>query len=69
MERVRVESRSVVSIGYDPVAARLEVECNGGRVYQYLHVPAAAYRLLLQAPSIGQFMNREIKPRFKAIPI
>jgi hypothetical protein len=69
MERVRVESRSVVSVGYDPVAARLEVEFQGGRVYQYLHVPAAAYRLLLKAPSIGQFVNREIKPRFKAVQV
>jgi len=28
-------------------------------------VPVAAYRLLLQAPSIGEFVNRVIKPRFE----
>jgi len=29
-------------------------------------VPVAAYRLLLRAPSIGEFVNKQIKPRFRA---
>ena len=69
MERATVESRSVVSVGYDARAFTLEIEFHNGRVYRYLHVPAAAYRLLLQAPSIGEFVNRQVKPRFEAIEV
>jgi hypothetical protein len=66
MERTPVESRSIVSVGYDEAAFELEIEFHNGRVYRYSHVPAAAYRLLLQAPSIGQYVNTVIKPRFEA---
>lgn len=69
MERTAVDSSSVVSVGYDPRAFMLEIEFQGGRVYRYLQVPAAAYRLLLQAPSIGEFVNRQIKPRFEAVEV
>jgi lysyl-tRNA synthetase class 2 len=66
MERRPVSSTSIVSVGYDPKAATLEIEFQGGRVYRYRHVPVAAYRLLLQAPSVGDYVNRVIKPRFDA---
>lgn len=66
MQRQSVPSTSILSVGYDGAAHRLEIEFHGGRVYQYEHVPAAAYRLLLQAPSIGEYVNSVIKPRFKA---
>ena len=55
-----------MSVGYDALTHELEVEFQGGRVYRYAHVPAAAFRLLLQAPSIGEFVNSVIKPRFDA---
>lgn len=66
VERTPVQSSSVASVGYDPAQAELEIEFSNGRIYRYLHVPAAAYRLLLQAPSIGEYVNRVIKPRFEA---
>jgi KTSC domain len=66
MERVPVKSSSVVSVGYDAVAAELEIEFHNGRVYRYAEVPVAAYRLLLQARSIGEYVNTVIKPRFTA---
>lgn len=66
MERTPVESSSVLSVGYDRVTCELEIEYLNGRTYRYLLVPPAAYRLLMQAPSIGEFVNREIKPRFEA---
>ena len=64
MERHAVESESVVSVGYDEGVHELEIEFQGGRVYRYVEVPIAAYRLLLQAPSIGKYVNTVIKPRF-----
>ena len=66
MERTPVESRSIASVGYDRVTSELEIEFLNGKTYRYLLVPPAAYRLLLQAPSIGQYVNRVIKPRFTA---
>jgi hypothetical protein len=66
MKRVRVQSSSVASVGYDGARYVLELEYRNGKVYQYLNVPAAAHRLLLQAPSIGEFVNSVIKPRFEA---
>ncbi len=59
-------SSSVASVGYDATRFELEIEFRNGRVYRYLQVPAAAYRLLLQAPSIGEYVNTVIKPRFEA---
>jgi hypothetical protein len=66
MERMMVESRSVSAIGYDPATFELEIEFRNGRTYRYQQVPEAAYRLLLQAPSLGEFVNKQIKPRFDA---
>jgi hypothetical protein len=66
MERVRVDSTSIVSVGYDPAVHVLEVEFQGGRVYRYRDVPEAVHRLLLRAPSIGEFVNRIVKPKFDA---
>jgi len=65
MNRVPVDSASVASVGYDAEEFVLEVEFQNGRVYRYLDVPAAAHRLLLQAPSIGDYVNAVIKPRFE----
>jgi len=66
MKRIAVDSSSVSSIGYDSATFELEVEYRNGRCYRYLQVPVAAYRLLLRAPSIGEFLNKQIKPRFEA---
>ena len=65
MKRTPVESSSVASVGYDAVSCELEIEYRNGRSYRYLQVPPAAYRLLFQAPSIGEYVNRVIKPRFE----
>jgi len=66
MKRIAVDSSSVTQIGYDPATWELEVAFRSGRTYRYQQVPVAAYRLLLQAPSIGRFVNEQIKPRFEA---
>ena len=66
MQRAPVASSSVASVGYDDTAFELEIEFHNGRVYRYSRVPVAAYRLLLQARSIGEYVNTVIKPRFEA---
>jgi lysyl-tRNA synthetase class 2 len=66
MERQPVDSSSIASVGYDDRSFELDIEYKNGRIYRYSQVPAAAYRLLLRAPSIGQYVNQVIKPRFEA---
>lgn len=66
MQRKPVSSSSLRSVGYDETAHVLDLEFHNGRVYRYRNVPAAVHRLLLLAPSLGQFVNQQIKPRFEA---
>ena len=69
LERVTVNSSSIAAVGYDPARFVLEVEYVGGRIYRYLDVPPAVYRLLLKAPSAGYFVNTVVKPRFDCIRV
>ena len=68
MRRLAVQSEAVSSVGYDGKARTLAVEFREGQVYEYLEVPETIYRELLQAESIGNYVNTAIKPRFRVRP-
>lgn len=59
-------SSVIADIEYDAGMCTLTVEFRSGRVYQYIGVPPATYRALLNAPSLGAYLNTEIKPRYLA---
>ena len=61
MDRQSVSSSNLASVGYDPGSETLEVEFNNGRVYQYYNVPQFMYERLMEAGSIGTFLNSQIK--------
>jgi hypothetical protein len=65
MHRTPVDSRSVSSIGYDPTKRVLEVEFRPHRVYRYFDVPDDVYEHLMHAPSIGRYVNYNIKEHFR----
>jgi hypothetical protein len=65
MYRRAVESTAVVSVGYDKTQRILEVEVEGGVVYQYLEVPAREYFALLAADSTGRYYNQQIKATYE----
>jgi hypothetical protein len=65
MRRARVKSASLTSVGYDARRRRLEVEFSRDSIYRYFDVPAAVYRGLLAAPSLGAHLNRHIKPVYR----
>ncbi len=65
MERQRVDSSSVRSVGYDGESHTLEVEFRNGGVYDYLDVPEAEARRLRRADSLGRYLNTRIKPRYR----
>jgi hypothetical protein len=64
MQRARVQSSTIVSVGYDEEQQILEIVFTGGRVYHFLEVPPERVLSLLRAESKGRFFNAEIKPYF-----
>ena len=65
MERKPVSSSNVAEIGYDEPRRVLEVLFKTGNVYQYFDVPPQEYQALMQASSLGQYLNANIKGRFR----
>jgi hypothetical protein len=65
LQRNPVTSSNVQSVGYDGATTVLEVEFANGSVYQYFDVPQVMYDGLLSAPSVGSFLNANIKGHFR----
>lgn len=64
MERKRVSSSNIRSIGYDEKTRTLEVEFNHGGVYQYANVPPEIYRRFTSASAIGSFFKDNIEENY-----
>lgn len=62
MERQEVKSSNIRSIGYE--SGRLHVEFSSGAVYEYSGVPAEEHKALVEAPSIGAYFARNIRPKY-----
>jgi len=58
-----VNSSCVVKLRYDTQGQRLDIVYAEGKPYEYFHVPRSKYRALMRAPSKGEFVNLEIKPK------
>ena len=61
MERVRVESDAMASVGYDADRRVLEIEFTSGEVYRYFDVPPNLHAGLMAAGSHGQFFAEHIR--------
>jgi len=66
MERKKVNSSSVRSVGYDERARTLEIEFSDGRIMQYSGVSAEIHRRLMSAPSIVSYFRDNIEESFSA---
>ena len=64
MQRVPVESRNLVGVGYDNENNILEIEFKQRRVYRYRNVPQNIHEGLMNADSHGQYFHRYIEGRF-----
>jgi KTSC domain len=64
MERVPLQSRAVVSAGYDAETCVLELEFSSGRVYRFKDVPTGVYDWLLRVPNKGVYVTRSITSRY-----
>ena len=61
----KVESSSIDLLGYDEQSKTLRVHFKEGRMYDYYHVPKSKYRSVMKAGSIGAYINKEIKTKYK----
>jgi hypothetical protein len=63
-QMTRIRSASVVAVGYDESRHELSVKFVSGDTYLYAMVPPSVYRSLLEAESVGRFVNASIKPTY-----
>ena len=56
-----VASSNIKAIGYSAFARVLQVDFLSGSCYRYLAVEPEIFKRFIDAPSKGQFLNREIK--------
>ncbi len=65
MKRSPVVSSNLASVGYDATTQTLEVEFKDGAVYQYFGVPASEHAALMAASSVGGYLARHIKGKYR----
>ena len=65
MQRTPVDSSNIASVGYDEDRQVLEIEFQGGEIYQYSDVPKSMYERLMSAGSKGQYFRQNIKDTYK----
>ena len=70
MARARVAksfpaSSAIDRASYEAGTKVLDIFYAGGDRYSYFDVPPRDYRALMEAPSIGAFVNRRIKPFYR----
>ena len=66
MERKKVSSSSIRSVGYDERHRVLEVEFSDGHVIQYSGVSAEVHRRLMSSPSIVSYFRDNVEESFTA---
>ena len=64
MERRRVSSSKIRSVGYDDRTRTLEVEHTDGSVYQYTGVSPEVHRRMMADPSIASFYQDRVEEDF-----
>ena len=65
----RVQSSVMTYVHYDEESAELDITFVSGKIYRYFGVPLATYVDLLDAESVGEFFNQNIKNAFRFIEV
>ncbi len=65
MNWISVSSSNLSRVRYDESTGPLEIEFQGGRVYQYFDVPQSVFEELIHASSHGQFFHEQIRGRYR----
>jgi hypothetical protein len=64
VQRKRVNSSKLRSVGYDEQSRTLEVEMSNGQVYQYAGVYPEVYRRFMAAPNPTSFFDDVIEEQY-----
>jgi hypothetical protein len=64
MERKKVNSSRIRSVGYDERNQLLEVELSDGAVYQYTGVSPEVHRRFMAAPTMASYYQDKIEEEF-----
>jgi len=64
VERKKVSSSQIRSVGYDEKSQTLEVELSDGSIWQYSHVPSEVHRRFSSAPSLVSYYRDNIEEAY-----
>ena len=64
MERKKVSSGQIRSVGYEEKSQTLEVELADGSIWQYSRVPSEVHRRLLAAPSLISYFRDHVEEEY-----
>jgi YD repeat-containing protein len=66
MDRKKVNSSAIRSVGYDERSRVLEMEFSDGRIVQYSGVSGEIHRRLMSAPSMVSYFRDNVEESFTA---
>jgi hypothetical protein len=66
MERKRVNSSRLRSVGYDEKSRVMEIEMSNGELWQYTGVYPEVYRRLMAAPNPTSFFDDKIAEEYSS---
>ena len=69
MERRRVNSSKIRSVGYDEKTRTMEIEMSNGQVYQYVGVYPEVSRRFMAAPNPASFFDDKIAEEYTPKPV
>ena len=64
MDRKKVNSSGIRSIGYEASSQTLEVELADGSIWQYAKVPSEVHRRLMAAPSMVSYYRDNVEEEY-----
>ncbi|MFT7388469.1 MAG: hypothetical protein ACI8VC_001723 [Candidatus Endobugula sp.] len=65
MEMKKVKSSNVAAVGHVDSSSTLQVSFNNGSTYQYFNVPVNVFLELYNASSVGGYLAKKIKGKYK----
>jgi len=69
MDRTRVDSEVIRSVGYNRGTQTLEIEFVRSSVYHYFNVPSNVYESLMIAISKGRYFQTQIDGQYRFVRV
>jgi hypothetical protein len=61
MERKKVNSSNIRSVGYDASSQTLEIELSDGTIWEYSRVPSEVHRRFMAAPTMISYYRDNVE--------